>query len=97
MAPDQSAANLSSLPSAQPERVQESPSPPRRAACRQSVAPDQTAANFHNLTSAQPEIVEESPSPPRGAACRQSVVPVTASSASIHPPPLLVPEPPSAT
>lgn len=59
------------------------------------MAPGQPAAELHTLPSAQPEILQESPSLHRGAACGQSVVPVTASPASLHPPPLLVPEPPS--
>ena len=62
----------------------------------QPMAPDQPAAELHMLPSAQPEILQESPSLHWGAACGQSVVPVTASPASSHPPPLLVPEPPSA-
>ena len=57
------------------------------------MAPEQPAAELHMLPSAQPEILQESPSLHQGAA----VVPVTASPASSHPPPLLVPEPSSAT
>lgn len=51
MAPDQTAANSRTLPSAQPVIVQESPSPPHTATYRQSMTPDQTAANARTLPS----------------------------------------------